>query len=166
MTKQDYKKSLACLEKVKHTYRRVTLTHSKPKSGGFSNLFGKTSIDLLQVLDRKPNTIFENRMWGELGYIHLCFDVENMEYLKERCEKEGFPFTVDSANSFDMGEAAGRFAYVEDPDGTLIEFVEAHKVPILKKIGWYYDLTKRPDQSPLPSIMLWAMGLMRVKKVD
>jgi catechol 2,3-dioxygenase-like lactoylglutathione lyase family enzyme len=155
----------ATLDNGTHSFRRVRLTHSKPKSGGFSKLFGNTSIDLIQVKDRKPNTIFEGRMWGELGYIHLCFDVEKMEHLKEACESKGYSFTVDSADSFDMGEAAGRFAYVEDPDGTLIEFVEAHKVPILKKIGWFYDLTKRPEQKPLPSIMLWAMGLMRVKKV-
>jgi len=34
-----------------------------------------------------------------------------------------------------MGEASGHFAYVEDPDGTLIEFVETHKIPIIKKLG-------------------------------
>ena len=33
-----------------------------------------------------------------------------------------------------MGEAAGHFSYIQDPDGTLIEFVETHKVPILKKL--------------------------------
>jgi hypothetical protein len=104
-------------------------------------------------------------MWGEIGYIHLCFDVEKMENLRTFCQSKGYPFTVDSAESFDMGEAAGRFAYTEDPDGTLIEFVEAHKVPILKKIGWYYNLKNRAVQKPLPSFMLWAMGLMRVKKV-
>nr|HMP31069.1 VOC family protein [Saprospiraceae bacterium] len=62
-----------------------------------------------------------------------------------------------------MGEAAGRFAYIEDPDGTLIEFVETHKIPIVKKLNFYYDLRKRPIQKPLPSLMLWAMSLMRVK---
>jgi hypothetical protein len=62
-----------------------------------------------------------------------------------------------------MGEAAGRFAYIEDPDGTLIEFVETHKIPILKKWNLYYDLRKRKTQKPLPSLLLWAMSLMRVK---
>ena len=49
-----------------------------------------------------------------------------------------------------MGEAAGHFSYIEDPDGTLIEFVETHKVPILKKIGWYLDLRKRDPNKSLP----------------
>ena len=82
---------------------------------------------------------------------------------KNRLHTEGYPFTVDSANSFDMGEAAGRFAYIEDADGTLIEFVETHKVPILKSIGWYLNLTKRRPEKALPRWMLRALGLNSVK---
>jgi len=115
-------------------YRRIRLTHSKPRVGPFSKLLGSTYIELIQTLDHTPKKIFANRMWGDIGYIHLCFDVRKMNYLQEKCEAAGHPFTVDSADSFDMGEAAGRFAYVEDPDGTLIEFVEAHKIPLMKKI--------------------------------
>jgi hypothetical protein len=71
---------------------------------------------------------------------------------------------VDSSGSFDMGEAAGYFSYIEDPDGTLIEFVETHKIPILKKIGWYLDLRKRSNpEKPLPRWMLKTLGLGRVK---
>jgi hypothetical protein len=86
-----------------------------------------------------------------------------MKELKELCEKNGHPFTVDSANSFDMGEAAGHFSYIEDPDGTLIEFVETHKVPVLKKLGWYLNLKNRPAEKPLPDWMVKSMGLNRVK---
>jgi catechol 2,3-dioxygenase-like lactoylglutathione lyase family enzyme len=151
------------LTKNSNQYRRVILTHADQRNGAFSRLLGKTEIELVQVNDRTPNKIFENRIWGELGYIHLCFDINNMDVLKSEFAKKGFPFTVDSANSFDMGEAAGRFAYIEDPDGTLIEFVETHKIPILKKLNLYYDLRKRPAQKPLPALLLWAMSLMRVK---
>lgn len=148
----------------KGNYRKVILKHSRERSGAFSNLLGKSQIELVQLMDGKANTIFEGRMWGELGYIHLCFDVENMHILEEKCKEYGSPFTVDSANSFDMGEAAGRFAYIEDPDGTLIEFVETHKIPILKKIGWYFNLKKRKAQKPLSGLILKAMSLNRVKK--
>ena len=41
--------------------------------------------------------------------------------LAEECKAKGFPFTVDTGDTFDMGEAAGAFSYTEDPDGTLIE---------------------------------------------
>lgn len=145
-------------------YRRVLLTHNKTRTGPFSRLLGKTTIELVQCLDRTPNQIFEGRLWGDLGYIHLCFDVQNMEDLKKSSTMIGHPFTVDSAESFDMGEAAGRFAYIEDPDGTLIEFVEAHKIPIMKKLGWYLDLRKRDQAQSLPNYFFAAMALGRKKK--
>ena len=86
-----------------------------------------------------------------------------MEALKQECEAAGFPFTVDSGDTFDMGEAGGRFSYVEDPDGAWVEFVETHKVPVMKKIGWYINLKKRDPEKSLPRWMLKAMGMNRVK---
>jgi hypothetical protein len=63
-----------------------------------------------------------------------------------------------------MGEAAGHFSYVEDPDGTLIEFVETHKIPIIKKLGWYIDLWKRKDVTkPLPDGVLKNLRFMKVR---
>lgn len=152
------------LTAAEHTYRRVLLRHSKPRQGGFSAMFGPTEIELVQAHERTPNKVFENRYWGDLGFIHLCFDVQGMDALKAECQEAGFPFTVDSANSFDMGEAAGRFTYIEDPDGTLIEFVETHKVPIMKKLGWYIDMTKRDPQKNLPNWMIGALRFSRMKE--
>lgn len=143
--------------------RRVLLTHSQPRKGSFSKLLGSSEVELIKISDREPRKIFKNRFWGDLGYIHLCFDVNGMDEIQKQCIAAGHPFTVDSANSFDMGEAAGRFSYIEDPDGTLIEFVETHKIPILKKIGWYLDLRKRDPEKTLPDWMLKAMSLNRVK---
>ncbi len=145
------------------TYRRVLLTHSQLRRGAFSEVFGPSSIELVQALDRKGKKIFENRFWGDLGFIHLCFDVQGMDQLKESCERYGCPFVVDSQNSFDMGEAAGRFSYIEDPDGTLIEFVETHKVPIVKSMGWYLHLSKRDPNKQLPRWMLKSLAFNRVK---
>ena len=62
-----------------------------------------------------------------------------------------------------MGEAAGHFAYMEDPDGTLIELVETHKIPIVKKLGWYIHLTRRPIGKRLPAWMLKTLRFNRVK---
>ncbi len=145
--------------------RRVLLRHSEPRQGGFSELFGPTEIELIEVKDgrRKPRSIFENRYWGDLGFIHLCFDVQGMDALKRECVAKGFPFTVDSADSFDMGEAAGRFTYIEDPDGTLIEFVETHKVPIAQKLGLSVDMTRRDPRKKLPRWMLSALRFSRMK---
>ena len=145
------------------TFRRIQLSHSKPRVGAFAKLLGPTTIELVQEINGNPRKIFENRFWGDWGFIHLCFDVQRMDELKKECEAAGFPFTVDSDNSFDMGEAAGRFSYIEDPDGALIEFVETHKVPLMKKIGWYINLKKRNPEKSLPTWMLKAMKMSRVK---
>ncbi|HEU4719514.1 MAG TPA: VOC family protein [Bacteroidia bacterium] len=154
---------LKCLPGGNAEVRRVLLKHSKPRAGAFSRLLGSSRIELVKVNGRTPRKIFEGRWWGDRGFIHLCFDIVGMQEMKKLCESKGHPFTVDSANSFDMGEAAGHFSYIEDPDGTLIEFVETHKVPVLKKLGWYLNLKKRPADKPLPDWMLKSMGLNRVK---
>ncbi len=153
-------KNIAGGDKV---FRRILLTHSKPHVGSFSKLLGHNYIELVQVMDRAPKKIFEHRLWGDLGYIHLCFDIINMPAVKAKCAEIGQPFTVESDPKFEMGDAAGQFTYCEDPDGTLIEFVETFKLPILKKINWYLDLRKRDRTKPLPDWMLKSMRFNRIK---
>lgn len=145
------------------TFRRAIIKKKFTPHGAFSQLLGNIKLELLEAKDRKPEKLFENRFWGDCGFIHVCFDTLDMEALKNRLSANNYPFTVDSGSSFGMESAAGRFAYVEDPDGTLIELVETHKLPILKKIGWYLDLKKRKHQKPLPNWMLKMMSLNRVK---
>lgn len=159
----DTFKDLKALDGGDHKCRRVLLKHSQPRKGAFSNLFGNSTIELIQVEGRTPRKIYEGRLWGDLGFIHLCFDINGMAQLKAKCEAAGYPFTVDSADSFDMGEAAGHFTYIEDPDGTLIEFVETHKIPMIKAIGWYLDLRKRNPEKALPNWMLKTLRFSRVK---
>jgi catechol 2,3-dioxygenase-like lactoylglutathione lyase family enzyme len=154
------------MHKGTEKYRRVLLSHSQERKGAFSELLGKSTLELVTALERQPCKIYENRYWGDPGFIQLCFDITNMKALEVHCEKQGFPFTVDSCKnpniSFDMGDAAGQFTYIEDPDGTLIEFVETHKIPIFKKLGWYLNLRKRNREKPLPKWMLRVVGLNKV----
>jgi len=144
-------------------FRRVILEKSQMPIGPFAPLLGTNQIELIEPLEKKGKKVFENRFWGDLGFIHLCFDVQDMDGLKAKAESLNFPFTVDSANSFDMGKAAGRFAYVEDPDGALIEFVETHKLPIVEKWGWYMNLKKRGDQGK--SLPKWLLNCFRFNRV-
>jgi catechol 2,3-dioxygenase-like lactoylglutathione lyase family enzyme len=154
--KVDSFKDLNKVAGERNEYNRVILSYTEQREGPFAKLLGSNEIELIQILNKKPRVIFQDRYWGDQGFIHLCFDVQGMSSLKNKCNKNGYPFTVDSADSFDMGKAAGRFAYIEDPDGTLIEFVETHKIPILPQIGWYYNLSKR-GKAHLPD---WLIKLM------
>jgi len=150
-------------------FRRVLLTESQSRKGAFSRLFGQSYIELIQALDRQPNKIYEGRYWGDPGFIQICYDVRNMKALEKKCTELGFSFTANSAvkqksdaESFEMGDAAGHFTYIEDPDNYLIEFVETHKIPILKKWGIYLNLRKRNPEKPLPD---WILKMLRLAKM-
>ncbi len=147
----------------KSCYRRVLLTYHTPRSGGFSKLLGESQIELIQHLGKSETRkrIFENRFWGDHGFIHLAFDVHDLDSLVKECEDKGFPFQVLSNGAFDMGSASGYWGYVEDPDGTLIEFVETLKVPIIKWLNININLLSRNPTKPLPA---WIINAMLWKK--
>jgi len=151
----------------KNRFRRVLLQRSKNSSGYFSRIFGQSYIELICDQDDPGKRTYQDRFWGDPGFIHLCFDIFNMDELRKYCSSRGFQFVVDSMNSrkgdsFDMGDAAGYFSYIEDPDGILIEFVEAHKMPVSKKLGWYINLKKKNTYKPLPE---WILKMLRFSKV-
>jgi len=146
-----------------HNFRKVGLHKSATGKGAFNKLLGNVTIELIQNLDQQAPKIYNNRYWGDCGFIHLCFDVIAMDDLKKHVQSRGLDFTVDSNNTFAMDNASGRFCYIEDPDGTLIELVETHRVPILKKMGWYLDLRKRNQEKPLPDWMIKMLALSKVK---
>lgn len=145
------------------TIRKVLLRKNISYTGAFSRLLGGFDIELVQLLDEQPPHLFQNRYWGDCGFIHVCFDVLNMDGLKQTMEQNGYPFTVDSAGSYAMENASGRFCYVEDPDGTLIELVQTDRVPVIKKLGWYIHLSNRTHQKPLPNWQVSMLGLNKVK---
>ncbi len=166
--KTDTFKDLSKLPGGDIKFRRVLLRRSGQHFGPFSRLMGTSEIELISSGKADEKKIYEGRYWGDPGFIHLCFDISGMDSLRDYCREKGQPFTVDTkanmnGESFDMGEAAGHFAYIEDPDGNLIEFVETHKVPILKKLGWYIDLTKRDYRRTLPDWMLKTLRFNKVK---
>lgn len=149
-------------------YRRVILGDSAPRKGGFLGLLGTSTLELVQALDRTPRKIYEGRFWGDPGFIQVCFDVINLPEFKKVCAAKGHPFTVDSCPNgeiFDMGEASGHFAYIEDPDGTLIELVETYKVPVAKKLGIVIDMKKRDPEKLLPKILFRLMGIFMREKI-
>ncbi len=148
-------------------YRRVLLGRSGTPAGAFSGLLGTNVIELVQALEHKPRKIFGGRYWGDPGFIQICYDVTGMDALGEFCKSKGHPFTVDSCpngEQFDMGEASGRFTYIEDPDGSLIEFVETHKVPVVGKLGLYIDMNRRDKLKQLPKFLFRMMGLVSRQK--
>ena len=146
-------------------FRRVLLTQKNPSGGGFSKLAGKSYIQLVEDLsDRKPLKIYADRLWGDIGFVHLGFDVRNMEALGKALEKAGHGFTCDTKDVLSMGESTKvHCTYCEDPDGTLIEMIEVYKIPIIEKLGIYLNVEKRKPSQPLPDLMLKALKFTRVR---
>lgn len=154
---------LSALPGGRGEFRRVLVALDGQRPGAFGRLLGGSSIELVQALDRRPRKVFEDRFWGDLGFIHVCFEVCGMDGVAAACRDAGFPLTVDSTGAFSMGEAAGRFAYLEDPDGALIELVETRRIAVARRWGWYLDLSRRDPRRPLPDPLVRLLALKRVR---
>ncbi len=151
--------------------RRVLLGHSQKRKGPFSNFLNDSQIELIQTLNRTPQKIYDyqTHLWGDPGFIQICFDIRNMKDLKTFIESKGLTFTADSnpeayeseAEIFDMGGASGHFTYIEDPDGNLIEFVETYYVPIVSKLGIGLNLKKKDPEKPLPDFLVGGLKFLR-----
>lgn len=146
------------------TFRRVRLTQGNMPGGGFAKLFADTYIELVQAIDYQPRKIYADRMWGDIGFVHLGFDVRGMKALGKDLAAKGFGFTCDTEDTLDMGGTTRvHCTYIEDPDGTLIELIEVYKIPIVEKFGIFLDVEKRDPRKPLPDLMLKALRLSRIK---
>ena len=88
-----------------------------------------------------------------------------MAAVKAQTEALGHPFVCDSGTDFGMGDADGHFTYVEDPDGTLIEFVETFKIPIAKKLGLYLNLKNKDDHKSLGILKLLRFAKIKRESI-
>ena len=147
----------------KGEFKRCILGQKKPVTGGFSEAFGDTQIELVQALTRTPKKIYQNRIWGDTGFVHLGFDVKGMPKLEVALTAMGHPFTCDSSNGLHMGKTRVHCTYVEDPDGTLIELIEVYKIPIIEKWGIFINIEKRSPYKPLPKMMFRLARFTRIK---
>ena len=73
-------------------------------AGGFGKLTGRTYIELVQAIDRKGSFIFKDRIWCDIGFAHLGFDVRGMADLGTALDRAGFGFRCDTADAIGMGE--------------------------------------------------------------
>ena len=142
--------------------RRVVLTQSTI-GGGFGKVSAQTTIELVQSLARTGRMIFDERIWADLGFVHLGLDVRGMKPLGKVLADQGFGFTCDSNDALDMGNTKVHCTYIDDQDKTWLEMIEVHKVPIIEKWGIFLNVEKRPADKPLPDFMLKALRFSRIK---
>lgn len=146
-------------------FRRVLLGRNVPMQGPLSEVYGPAYIELVQAFDRVPVKLYEGRWWGDPGFIQICFDIHNMEGIHERALALGHDFVCDGGVDFQMGDTDGHFTYVEDPDGTLIEFVETFKITLVKKLGLAINLRNKDPHKFLPRWMTKGLRFLRAKSI-
>lgn len=144
-----------------HIFKRAILGHKRASTGAFGKLFGPGYVELVEVQSRVAKTIYADRIWGDLGFMHVCYDVSGMTAHQEVCKREGYDFTVDNHSVTDAaGNICCQSAYGEDPDGSLIKYIEAKKLALLNNL-LKIDLTKRLHEKPLPD---WIVKCLRFKR--
>ncbi len=171
-SKEGVFRDFSSLPGGENKFKRVLLTHSKKRKGAFSNLLGASEIELIQVLDRKPNKIYENRFIGDIGFFDISFAVQNMEAIKEHCKKLKYSFTIDSLPKvyenpeiiLEMPDITEHFSYIEDPDENLIRFIETYKLEISENLGWSMNIKKRKSDKPISKWKLKTLVWNRFKE--
>jgi lactoylglutathione lyase len=69
----------------------------------------------------KSQKRFEQAEYEDRVFDHLAFVVEDMDFMIERMRSGGVTITDEP---FALGERGSRIAFIEDPDGTLVELIE------------------------------------------
>ncbi len=143
--------------------RRVLLKRSKKLQGAFAHLLQSSTIELIQACEKPQEhvyTNYEERLWGDPGFMHACFDVKNMRALCNHRKIHKDPFIIDS--DFSTEEVSGHFTYAEDPDRTLVKFVEIYTWSLMKKYGLVLNLKKHKNAKPLPKFFMRLLALKKI----
>ena len=110
--------------------KMAILERSLPPTGPMASLLPRGVIKLYEVLDRKGRHIYDGRCWGDIGCMEFCLDVSDLLSTVDAMKKKGIKIYLPPVE-INMGSGSkGLVAYIQDPDGTTVEFVE------VKSISW------------------------------
>jgi catechol 2,3-dioxygenase-like lactoylglutathione lyase family enzyme len=99
------------------------LERSAPVTGPVKMLPAGT-VKLLEVPDNQGAHVYKGRRWGDIGCMEFCMDVSDLEATVADAETKGAKVYLPPVD-IDMGSGSrGKVAYIRDPDGTVVEFVE------------------------------------------
>jgi catechol 2,3-dioxygenase-like lactoylglutathione lyase family enzyme len=110
--------------------KRALLMKSEKAQGQFKHFLRGGMIELIQVEGNRKKHNFDGRKWGDIGFMELCFDVTDIHSTVDEIKNKGIPITVPPhRQNMGLGTSA-EFAYIYDPDGSLIEFADIDKLPV------------------------------------
>jgi len=109
-------------------------------------------IKLVQAIGYQGRPIFEGRRWGDIGQMEVALDVTDLRVTLDEALSKGATL-LHPPTFMDMGSGSvGSFAYITDPDGNIIEFVE------VEKIAWV-------SPQVMSSVLIRALKLLAKMKV-
>lgn len=91
-------------------------------------LLERAIVKLVYTPGYRGKVIYEGRRWGDIGLMEMAFDVSDLGGTTNGVIARGAEL-FHPPTRVDMGSGtAGRFSYVKDPDGNVVEMVEVEKV--------------------------------------
>jgi len=86
------------------------------------------AVKLIHTPEYEGKRIFEGRRWGDLGCMEIALDVTGLKDVYDGMLAAGAE-SYHPPTRIDMGSGSiGSFAYVNDPDGNILEMVDVEKV--------------------------------------
>jgi len=110
--------------------KRALLQRSAKPQGLFRHFLRGGMIELIEVESNKKKHNFDGRKWGDIGCMELCFDVTDIQSTLDQIKKRGIPIIIPPYSQ-NMGlNTEATFAYIQDPDGSLLEFADIGRLPV------------------------------------
>jgi catechol 2,3-dioxygenase-like lactoylglutathione lyase family enzyme len=110
--------------------KRALLRRSRKPEGIFRHFLRGGMIELIQVEGNRGKHNFDGRKWGDIGFMELAFDVTDIDETLEAVERKGVSLAAPPYVQ-DMGmNTHATFAYIRDPDGSLLEFANTSSLPV------------------------------------
>ena len=138
------------------------LERRAPRGGPLRPLLGPSTLELIVATERPARAIFAGRYWGDLGFMHLGFDITGMTALEDVCAARGFPFTVDSRSVVRHGRRCRPLQLRRGPRRHPDRVRGNPPAAASQSFGWYLDLRKRDPTAPLPD---WMLKVLRWRRV-
>lgn len=128
--------------------KMVILERSQPVTGPITTL-DSGIIKLFEVPGNKGKHVFEGRRWGDVGCMELSMDVSDLRETVEALKARNVDIYLPAVD-INMGSGSkGKVAYIRDPDGTTIEFVE------IETVAWLSASLFMKIAMPLMKIYDW-----------
>ncbi len=110
--------------------KKTAMAILKQPSGLPANLpvIESGAVKLIRTPEYRGKRIFEGRRWGDLGCMEIALDVTGLRDVYGGMLEAGAE-SYCPPTRIDMGSGSiGSFAYVNDPDGNILEMVDVEKV--------------------------------------